>query len=210
MNLCVGGPTPVPPSLLVPAGPSGLDPPSPPPVSSPRPWEGKVLASTLGPDPLEHNSAPNSPVRFTPPPSPPESLGRRIQSSPRTKSGSSFSTPGRPEIQSSYPPALVSLPITLPWSGPVSACTWISDVLVVALEAQSRAPGDLQGRQRRSAQGRARSIGEQAGSVSLRPGSSAAEQESRSSGAGEASLRAPPMGGEKGAAARDPRDPEAV
>lgn len=126
-----------------------------------------------------------APVRFTPPASPPES-GETDTKSTRTKSGSSFSTPGRPEIQSSYPPALVSLPVTLPWSGPVSACTWISGVLVVALEAQSRAPRDLQGRERRSARGRARSIGEQAGSVARRPGSSAAEQESRSSGAGEA------------------------
>lgn len=163
---------PVPPSLLVPSGPARLA------QRPPLPW---IIAQALPEkSPGQYHSRPDL-WRTAPAP-----FGETA-----TKPGSTLSALGRPEIRSSCPPASVSpcvvesgpaRPATLPWLEPVSACTWISGVLAVAWEAQSRSPGHLQGRGKRSARGRARSIEKQASTVAWRPATSWAELGSRCPG----------------------------
>lgn len=159
--------------------------------------QGKSPGQHCCPDLLAHSFNPSSPLRSIPP-----------QAS--RESGELPVCPGRPEIQSCSPasvsPRVGSPHTTLPWLGPVSACTWISGVLVDAWAAQPRAPGDIQGRGRRSAPGRARSIGEQAGPVAQRTAPPSLKIEVP--GRARPLQRAPPTGGEKGAAFCDPADPE--
>lgn len=198
LSLCVRGPWQLcasfPPSLSPQVQPDWLRRrPAPSPIIA-KALQGKSPGQHCCPDLLAHNFTPSSPLRSIPP-----------QAS--RESGELPVCPGRPEIQSCSPasvsPRVGSPHTTLPWLGPVSACTWISGVLVDAWAAQPRAPGDIQGRRRRSARGRARSIGELW--VAQRTATSFAEN--RSSGAGEASSKGSTYGRREGCGALRPCRP---